>query len=530
LNARPYRRLIRGAVHHALVLGAFFAPAATVAQSRPDASAALRPIPAASADSMDPAAIAPPVSREFRGVWVATVGNMDWPSRPGLPVAQQKSELIAILDRAAALNLNAVVFQVRPSADAMYASQKEPWSAFLTGAMGRAPVPFYDPLAFAVHEAHARGLELHAWVNPYRAHYPDDRSPISANHIARRRPDLVVKYGPYLWLDPGSSEVRAYTVGVIRDIVRRYDIDALHIDDYFYPYRERARRREIPFPDTRTYRAYQRGGGKLGRDDWRRRNVDLLVEQLYGAIREEKPWVKFGVSPFGILRPGSPASVRGLDSYVEIYADSRKWLQKGWLDYFAPQLYWRSGAPQQRYDELLRWWTQQNTFGRHLWIGNYTSRVMGQGANWPASEVLEQVRLTRADSGASGNLHFSMEVFLQNRDSLGDRLVAGPYATPALVPASPWLEGRAPSAPRVQARVDTLSGRTTVSLEPVGNTPVRLWVVRSRFADAWTTSIVPGSVREHSFAASDASARPDLIVVTAIGRTGVESAETRVRP
>jgi len=498
------------------------------AQTRPDTTAARLAI--ADTGIIDTTAIAPPVMREFRAVWVVSVGNMDWPSRQGLPVAQQKSELITILDRAAALNLNAIVLQVRPSADALYESKKEPWSAFLTGQMGKAPVPFYDPLEFAVQEAHARGLELHAWVNPYRAHFPDDTSRIAASHIARRRPDLVVRYGPYLWLDPGSAEVRAYTVGVVRDLVRRYDIDGMHIDDYFYPYRERQRRRDIPFPDDRTWRAYRARGGTLTRDDWRRRNVDLLVEELYTAVREEKAWVKFGISPFGIWRPGYPASVRGLDSYTEIYADSKKWLQRGWLDYFTPQLYWRSTAPQQSYSALLRWWAEQNAFGRHLWPGNYTSRVMALGANWPASEVLDQIRLTRADSGASGNVHFSMEALLRNRDSLNDRLVAGPYSVPALVPASAWLKETAPMPPRATARVDTLSGRTTVTIAPVGTTPVRLWVVRSRFGTAWTTSVVPGAVREHSFAAADASARPDLIVVTAVGRTGLESPETRIRP
>jgi len=516
--------IVRAAARWSLVVAVSFAPRITAAQNRPDSVAG-------NGEPVDSSAIAPSVAREFRGVWVASVANMDWPSRPGLPVAQQKAELIAILDRAAALNLNAVVLQVRPSADALYASKKEPWSAFLTGAMGRAPEPFYDPLAFAVEEAHARGLELHAWINPYRAHFPADKSPIAASHIARRRPDLVVKYGPYLWLDPGSAEVRSYTVGVVRDIVRSYDIDGIHIDDYFYPYKEHTPRgREIPFPDNRTWRAYRRKGGTLALDDWRRRNVDLLIEQLYKSVKEEKPWVKFGISPFGIWRPGNPEAVRGLDAYTELFADSRKWLQRGWADYFTPQLYWQSSAPQQRYDELLHWWAAQNVFGRHLWVGNYTSRVMGEGANWPASELLEQVRLTRADSGASGNLHFSMSVFMQNRDSLGDRLVAGPYAMPALVPASPWLDKRRPPAPRAHAQVDSLSGRTTVTIAPVGSTPVRLWVVRARFGEAWTTSIVPSSVREHSFAASDASARPDLIVVTAVGRTGMESPETRVRP
>ena len=500
---------------------------AASAQARSDSATSLASV---EASAVDPRDVAPVVSREFRGVWVTSVANMDWPSRPGLPVAQQQSELIAILDRAAALNLNAVILQVRPSGDALYASKKEPWSAFLTGRMGKPPEPFYDPLAFAVEEAHRRGLELHAWINPYRARYPADTSRLAANHIGRRRPDLVVKYGPYLWMDPGSSEVRAHTVSVVRDIVKRYDIDGLHIDDYFYPYRERNRRgREIPFPDDRTWRAYRRKGGTLARDDWRRRNVDLLVEELYKSVKAEKPWVKFGISPFGIWRPGYPASVRGLDSYREIYADSRKWLQRGWLDYFTPQLYWRSSAPQQRYDELLRWWGEQNQFNRHIWVGNYTSRVMGEGANWPAAELLEQVRLTRADSGASGNVHFRMNVFLQNRDSLGDRLVAGPYAAPALVPPTPWIAERAPSPPQASAQVDTLSGRTTLTVAPTGTIAARLWVVRARFGNEWTTSIVPGTVREHSFAAADASARPDLVVVTAIGRTGVESTETRIR-
>jgi hypothetical protein len=221
--------------------------------------------------------------------------------------------------------------------------------------------------------------------------------------------------------------------------------------------------------------------------------------------------------------------VRGLDAYTEIYADSRKWLREGWLDYFVPQLYWRSSAPRQRYDELLRWWAEQNPFHRHIWVGNYTSRVMGEGAYWPASELLEQVRLTRADSGASGNVHFSMNVLLQNRDSLGDRLLAGPYSVPALVPATPWLRESAPAPPRATVQVDSLSGRTTLFVEPVGEIPTRLWVVRARFGTEWTTSVVPGTIREHSFAAADASAKPDLVVVTAVGRTGVESAETRIK-
>src|SRR5262245_56033859 len=228
----------------------------------------------------------PPIEREFRGAWVASVSNIDWPSRRDLTVPDQQRELLAILDRAVELRLNAVVLQVRPAGDALYASTLEPWSEFLTGKMGRPPEPFYDPLAFAVSEAHRRGLELHAWLNPYRMRHPAETSAFSPKHIARRRPDLVRRYGPYLWLDPGSAEVRAYTSRVVVDIVRRYDVDGIHIDDYFYPYREPGPRGGyLQFPDDRTYRRYRNGGGKLSRNDWRRHNVDLLVEALYRAVK-----------------------------------------------------------------------------------------------------------------------------------------------------------------------------------------------------------------------------------------------------
>jgi uncharacterized lipoprotein YddW (UPF0748 family) len=468
----------------------------------------------------------PPIDREFRGVWVASVSNIDWPSRRDLSTAEQQRELLAILDRAVDLRLNAVVLQVRPAADAIYQSSIEPWSEFLTGKMGRAPEPFYDPLAFAVTEAHRRGLELHAWLNPYRVKHPGETSPVSPQHISRRRPDLVRRYGPYLWLDPGSAEVRAYTSRVVVDIVKRYDIDAIHIDDYFYPYREPGRRGRgyLQFPDDRTYRTYRRGGGKLSRDDWRRRNVDLLVEALYKAVKQTKSWVKFGVSPFGIWRPGYPESVRGLDSYQEIFADSRKWLTNGWLDYFSPQLYWRVDAPEQRYTELLRWWVDQNTHGRHIWPGLYTSRVGGDGSViWPASEVVNQVRLTREQAGATGNVHFSMASFFRNSDSLADRLTADLYMRPALIPASPWLDRTKPQPPVARFRPDSVTGNTTVTLRPAGKEPVWLWVVQARYGTEWTTRIVPGSTRDVVLTQADASAVPDRVVVRAIDRVGVES-------
>ena len=353
---------------------------------------------------------------EFRGVWVATVNNIDWPSKRGLPVEEQQRELIAILDRMSELNLNGVILQVRPSADALYPSPLEPWSEYLTGQMGVAPDPMWDPLAFAVTEAHKRGLELHAWLNPYRARRHTETTPASSDHITMARPDLVRDYGSFLWMDPGEPEVRQRTVEVVRDIVRRYDVDGIHFDDYFYPYPEN----DAEFPDEATWQRY---GDGLSRDDWRRRNVDELIQQVGAAIREEKPHVRFGISPFGIWRPGHPRSVRGLDSYEKIYADSRKWLRLGWVDYFAPQLYWGQTAPQQRYSDLLKWWSRQNVRGKNMWIGLGAHRVAnGRPNQFDAEEIVGQIEQIRRTGQANGWILFNAKVVMQNRGGLADRL------------------------------------------------------------------------------------------------------------
>ena len=472
----------------------------------------------------------PPVPREFRAAWVATVDNIDWPSRKGLSTWQQQKELIAILDRLVELRMNAIIFQVRPAADALYQSSIEPWSDFLTGQMGRAPAPFYDPLAFAITEAHKRGLELHVWINPYRAKHFATKA-VAPGHLSRTRPDLVRTYGSYLWMDPGDSEVRAITTRVVLDIVRRYDVDGMHIDDYFYPYPETRNGKEIPFPDDVTYARYQRGGGTLARDDWRRDNVNRLVRELYEGVHLVKPWVRFGISPFGIWRPGYPASVRGLDQYAVLYADARKWLNEGWLDYFTPQLYWAVNRPQQRYDELLRWWADENTKGRHLWPGNYTSKVGFTNAQkFSVNEIVEQIRLTRAQPGASGNVHFSMEVFMKNPDSLGQRLAQEAYAAPALVPASPWLDRRSPSAPLLTMRTDSVSGDLMLDVRSAAATSTAsapwLWIIQTRADLGWTTEIIPSTERTHLLAARGTVA-PDMYV-TAVDRVGNVSAAVRV--
>ena len=489
------------------------APWSLAAQGAPPAGA----VPCPQTDST---CVPPPVTREFRGVWVASVRNIDWPSRPGLPPAIAKAELIALLDRAVALGLNAVVLQVRPSGDALYASKIEPWSTYLTGKQGLAPVPFWDPLQFAVEQAHARGLELHAWFNPYRAKDPSDKGPLAASHIARRHPELVKKYGKQLWMDPGEPAVREQTLKVVLDVVKRYDIDGVHLDDYFYPYPEKRPNGSTDFPDERSWKKYKSGGGKLSRDDWRRSNVDDLIRDLHDGIAKAKPWVKFGISPFQLWRPGFPESVTtGLDAYATLYADSRKWFTNGWVDYLSPQLY-RRVDEERSYGLLLRWWSAQNPQRRHLWPGIFTSGVRtGTDTVWRGREIVAQVLATRDQPAVDGELHFSMEAFLTDRDSVGTLLRRTVYAAPALVPSSPWMTSAATPAPPEIALKEGVTG-DTVLIAPGAGDVARWWVVQWRTAGTWTTRVIDASVHQFGLAnAGNATPHPDLVTVTAVGRT-----------
>ncbi len=402
------------------------------------------------AATYEPSSLAPPAPpREFRGVWVATVANIDWPSKEGLSTAQQKAELISILDRAVRLKLNAVIFQVRPACDAIYDSAVEPWSEYLTGAMGHAPSPYYDPLKFAIIEAHKRGIELHAWFNPYRARHISAKSAISPSHISRTHPQLVRNYGKYLWLDPGEPAVQEHTFNVVMDVVQRYDIDGVHFDDYFYPYQEKdAAGRELEFPDEPSWKQFG-SKGRLNRDDWRRENVNLLVQRVYRAIKLAKPWVRFGISPFGIWRPGSPPQIKGFDAYARLYADSRKWLARGWVDYFVPQLYWPIESPEQSFPVLLRWWAEQNVKERNLWPGLDTTKV---GENRGPEEIAAQIHLARRQTGVSGEVLYSMKSLMSNT-SLDTTLERQVYSHPALVPTCPWLSTARPQKPNLTLRL-----------------------------------------------------------------------------
>ena len=269
----------------------------------------------------------------------------------------------ADLDAARAANFNAVVFQARPCCDAMYKSSLEPWSEFLTGESGKAPLGDFDPLAEWVAAAHERGMELHAWVNPFRARHFDEKKPAAASHISRTRPELVKEYDRFQWLDPGEAEAQEHTFRVIADLLARYDLDGLHIDDYFYPYPKGT----DPFPDGPSWDKYRSGGGPLARDDWRRDNINRFVKRLYETTKATKRPVKVGISPFGIWKPGYPAGVDGMDSTVKIFADAKLWLREGWMDYCSPQLYWKIDAPKQPFEPLLAWWSGENVRHRALW-------------------------------------------------------------------------------------------------------------------------------------------------------------------
>ena len=421
----------------------------------------------------------PYAQREFRAAWVATVANIDWPSEPGLTVQKQKQEALAILDSAYDLNLNAIVFQARPQCDALYSSKIEPWSYYLTGQQGVAPEPFYDPLAFWIQEAHDRGMELHVWFNPYRAHHPKGAE-ITDSSVVKRHPDLVRKLdNGYHWLDPAMQATQDYSFNVVMDVVKRYDLDGVHFDDYFYPYGDGN------FPDDDTWDEYQNAGGTLSRGDWRRDNVNKFISRLYIAIKQEKRYVKFGLSPFGIWRPHHPESIRGFDQYSILYADARRWLNEGWVDYWSPQLYWPINQIPQSFPVLLGWWAKENKKNRNLWPGLYTSRVRDEKG---VDENINQIMVTRGFvPQGPGHIHFSMKALMHDSTGLVKALRNGPYKQQALVPTSLWLDDMPPESPEITLSkdIDTLK----ISWTHTNKSDIFRWVIYYQYNNLWEYKI-----------------------------------------
>jgi len=425
----------------------------------------------------------PKTEREFRAAWVATVANINWPSKPGLGSDKQMQEAIKLLNLLQKKNFNAVIFQVRPQCDALYKSTLEPWSYYLTGVQGIAPKPYYDPLEFWIREAHKRGLELHVWLNPYRAHHISG-GPISDSSIVKKNPELVVKLKTgYWWMDPSHPGTQDHSLAVAMDIVQRYDIDGVHMDDYFYPYPSYNKNED--FPDEKSWEAYQQAGGTLSRGDWRRESVNTFIHRLYSAIKETKPHVKFGLSPFGIWRPNHPASIRGFDQYDQLYADAKLWLNEGWIDYWTPQLYWPVNQVAQSFPVLLGWWAGENSKDRHLWPGINIGRKKGEKG---ADETLNQIMITRGMLPQSpGNIHWSIGPLITNGD-IGEGLLKGPYKKQALVPTSPWLDNIKPASPQVIHHIQ--QDNMVISWRHSKIEDVFLWVVYYKYANNWQYKIL----------------------------------------
>jgi len=468
----------------------------------------------------------PKPQREFRAVWVATVDNIDFPTKKGLPIDQQKAELLAILDLAKKLRLNAVIFQVRPMADAVYRSDLEPWSEFLTGQMGKSQA--FDPLEFIVAEAHKRGILVHAWFNPYRAYHPSAKT-ISNNHVSKTKPEIVRQYGKYLWLDPTDPAAREESLNVIKDVVRRYDIDGVHFDDYFYPYAETdAAGKKIDFPDDANWNDYLKTAGKmsgsggmfrvpLSREAWRRANVDSFIQSVGREIKRIKRDVVFGISPFGIWQPDPARGIEGFNSYKELYADSRKWLQDGSVDYLSPQLYWETAKKGQSFPVLLTWWKDQNVRHSFIWPGLAAYRI-GSTPTFTGDEIAAQIEHTRASPETSGAIFFSEKSLRNDLGGIQNALRDKVYKTDAIIPQFGWIRVESIRSPIVTIRRTKQYVRA--NWRETGKQRAFWFVVYAKDKSGWSCSVQPASERSISLSADR---KIEKIVVTSVDRLGNES-------
>ncbi|HMO62525.1 MAG TPA: family 10 glycosylhydrolase [Ferruginibacter sp.] len=368
---------------------------------------------------------------EFRGVWIATVSNIDWPSKGNFNGDSQRAEFIRLLDMHQRNGMNAVIVQVRPCTDAFYPSPYEPWSEWLTGVQGQPPSPYYDPLEFMITETHKRNMVFHAWMNPYRAEFNVNTTSVSSLHITKLHPEWFVTYGDKRYFDPGNIQAQEYVADVVKDVVSRYDVDAIHFDDYFYPYKLPG----LSFPDTATYRKY---GAGLKLDDWRRSNTDSIISKISRSIKAINPQCIFGISPFGVWRnidrdPKGSRTIGALSNYDDLYADILNWLRRNWIDYVAPQLYWEIGHRTAPYEVLLDWWSK-NTYGKHCYIGLGIYKA-GSNAAWQdKTQLPRQIEALRNKPNIQGMIFYSSKSFETNPNGWNDVLRLHYFKDAAEVP------------------------------------------------------------------------------------------------
>jgi uncharacterized lipoprotein YddW (UPF0748 family) len=421
-----------------------------------------------------------PPKYEFRGAWIATVARLDWPTTS--TTQDQKAELISMLDELKEAGINAVFFQVRSESDAMYSSDLEPWSYWLTAEQGKAPEPYYDPLEFAIEEAHTRGIELHAWLNPYRA----DRGsgyPKSAGHVIMTHPEWILTFDNIKILNPGIPEVREYVVSVFADVVERYDVDGIHVDDYFYPYPpDHIEAAEHQGKDQATFAEFGQGFSNIG--DWRRANVDSLIQGIQEAVAEVKPEVVWGVSPFGIWKNGVPSGISGLDAYNTIYTDAVGWYDERWIDYLTPQLYWPFAGGQD-YGRLAPWWADHAARNnRHIYPGHGLYRSESatfNGSLFRADEIPRQVRYNRNHADIQGSVFFRAQNITRfHSEGFADSLANDLYRYPALTPIMEWRSMQAPPSP--EALTFEWTGADEVTLNWTAPAPSKVAAEASFFA------------------------------------------------
>ncbi|WP_017613429.1 glycoside hydrolase family 10 protein [Nocardiopsis salina] len=446
--------------------------------------------------------------RDMRGAWLTTVRNIDWPSEPGLSEQEQKEELDAWLDDAVDMNLNSVFLHARPTADAVYDSDMEPWARYLTGEQGGDPG--YDPLEYAVEQAHERGLEMHAWFNPYRIGLLEpDLENLTDDHPVSQNPEWLVEHGNEAYVDPGNPEVREWVTDVIMDVVERYDVDGMHFDDFFYPYPVEGEE----FGDDAMWEAH--GGDFDQREDWRRDNVDQLMRDVHGQIQETKPWVSFGVSPFGIWRndstddSGSPSS--GLQSYDDQFADTRTWIEEGTIDYVAPQLYWERGFETADYEQMTDWWANEvEGTGVDLYIGQGAYRLGSD--DWSDDDALSaQLDYSAENEQVVGDIYFSIKDMRENEAAV-DELLNSHYDRPALPPQVDSGQD-APQVGAVQG-LDASVEDGTAQVSWDADEDARFYAVY-RLAEDAVESVAGGDPEEQCAALT----QENLVEVT--GRTGV---------